>query len=214
MSEDFIIIDGKRYILDPKGQGEYALATNTQEHLDNLTPTEADLLPGVVPSYDATWLQQMEARVGSNMCLLPGCPKGNRGGRSKFCSYRHERTYAARRYRRRQHGVTRWVESVNGIPVRFERKFPRGVSDAKKYFEEHIADGVCQYAGSYDCCPSFRNPYGDPNQARCIIYATFADDLMVWKARNLGLIVRRRYTTTDGQWLADDELPWTPPNSS
>ena len=213
MTHHVIELDGRRYILDESASGQYDAPDHADEHVASLLPTEADILPGVVPSYDTTWVKQMEARVGSDSCLVPGCPKPNRGGRSKFCSYRHERVAAARKYRRKQHGVTRWIESINQIPIRFERQFPKRHADAERFLREHIAEGFCQYAGSDDLCPSVHNPHANSNHPRCLLYATFADDLMVWKGRNRGFLIKRRYTTTDGQWLADEDL-WTPPTSS
>ena len=201
MKSDKFRIGNQDFVITDSGSGEVVLPSDVGEHLEVQRPQEDDILPGQVPEFSADWVAQAQARKNSEYCMLPGCPRKKRPHHlAKFCSYRHERTYQARRYRRRQRGLKRWIESLNGIPFRFERAFPRSMSLAKRLLVEHIADGVCQYRGDNERCPSASNPYNDPDKPRCLIYAVFADDLIMWRGRNIGVTVQRRYTTEDGQW--------------
>lgn len=204
-NRETIKIGGDRYIIDAGAADEYILPADTKAHLEAQLPIETDVLPGIIPEYNAGWRQQMQARVGTSYCYMPGCPKKARA-KGKYCSFRHERAYQARRYRRRHTGRPSWLEMVEGKPVRFERQFPATIRVAKRKFVEHIADGVCQFRGLDNRCPSSSNPYSDPAKPRCLIYGVLSDDLLVWQGRNAGVMVNRRYTSTDGEWKQD----WTP----
>lgn len=189
------------YIITDSGDGKYVLPSDVKDHLEAQQPRRDDILPDQVPEFSADWLAQAEARKGSEACMLPGCPNKKRLHHlAKFCSYKHERAYQARRYRRRQRGLRQWIESIDSLPIRFERSFPRSMSRAKELLARHVAERVCQYGGEDDRCPSSHNPYNDPSKPRCLIYAVMADDLMVWRGRNQGVVVQRRYTTEDGSW--------------
>ena len=207
-TSDVITIGKDRFILDPTGDGRYAQASDLAEQLAAHSPLTEEALPGYIPTYSTNWRLEQQQRVGSGYCLMPGCPKETK---RKFCGYRHERAYQARRYRRRQQGMERWIEVVNGQPVRFERKIAASVQLAKQLFSEHIAPSVCQFKTSSGDCPGSQNTYSDPSKLRCLIYATLADDLMLLSAQHRGFVVDRRYTSSDGAWK--DTL-WTPPNSS
>lgn len=200
MTKKTFEIGGIKYVIDEEADGEYVLPTDTKAHLLAQLPTETDILPGIVPEYNAEWRQQMQARVGTGYCYVPGCPKKARP-KGKFCSYRHERSYQAKRYRRRHEGKPSWLEMVGGIPIRFERQFPATMRVAKRKFVEHIADGVCQFRGLDNRCPSANNTTCNPARPRCLIYGVLADDYMIWKGRHEGKAVKRRYTTSDGIWL-------------
>ena len=206
VDQNVITIGRDRYLLAEDSKGEYALPTFLEEHLEAQRPHQEEALPGYIPVYSTNWYKEAELRDGSGCCLMPGCPK-DAVKNGKFCGYRHERAYQARRYRRRQQGLNSWLEVVNGKPIRFERKLPSSAQGARKAFAEHIAIGVCQYGNTLGKCPSTDNPYADPNHPRCLIYATMADDLLMLTAQRRGYVVDRRYTTIDGAWKAQ---PWKP----
>lgn len=208
-ANDVVTIGRDRYLIHPDGKGEYALPTSLEEHLAAQLPRQEEALPGYIPEYSTTWRREQELQAEAGKCLMPGCPKpAVKRDNGKFCGYRHERAYQARRYRRRKQNITSWLETVNGVAERFERRFPGSMQTARKQFAEHITPGVCQFGGSHGECPSTKNPYADPSLPRCLIYATQADDLLVWTARHRGYVVERRYTTGDGAWK---DQPWTPP---
>ena len=202
---EVVEIGGQRYILDPRGRGEYVLPAETPEHLEAQKPTERDHLPGFVPEYSAEWRRKQSvapASRSSRSCGNIPCPRPAKLGR-KYCSDKCMNLWDNLRRNRRRRNKThsdRWVTLVGGAPAHFERPFPGTMTQAKKLFVEHISEGVCQFRDDTDYCPSSRNPYGDPSFPRCLLYATYADDLMLWQARVSGHPAQRRYTTEDGRW--------------
>ena len=108
--------------------------------------------------------------------------------------------WANLRRNRRRRGLTRYITLFQGAPIHFERVFPGTLAKARRLFIEHISVGVCQFRDEADRCPSTHNPYADPSKARCLIYAVFADDYILWQARVMGRPALRRYTTADGRW--------------
>ena len=108
--------------------------------------------------------------------------------------------WANLRRNRRRRGLTRYITLFQGAPIHFERIFPGTLAKAKRLLAEHIAEGVCQFRDETDHCPSKQNPYADPSKPRCLLYSTYADDYLIWKARVMGHGALRRYTTETGRW--------------
>ena len=196
-------IDGQRYYVDPRGRGEYLIPEHASTHVDAQAPSEADRIPGQIAEYEVEWVDGQARERKRNTCALEGCV---RPARKRFCSTKHAHRYHRRAYARRQRGLDRWVTLYGSTPTHFERPFPRSVTTARRLFLEHISEGVCQYRGLDDFCPSVHNPYADPLRPRCLIYSVYADDYMIWRARHSGIPAGRRYTTPSGEWK---ELPPT-----
>ena len=185
-------IGDQRYYIDPRGRGEYLLPEHLVEHLEVQTPRpEERIEPGVVEEFEPG-AQRRRAK-----CALEGC---NRPARIRFCSFQHQQRFHNRAYKKRQRGLKRWITLVRGKPERFERPFPKSILTARRIFSEHISEGVCQFRGDSDFCPSVANPYADSSLPRCLIYAVYADDLIEMQARASGMPVQRRYTSADGYW--------------
>jgi len=191
-----IEIGGDRYLIDPQGKGEYLLPEDAPAHLEAQELRPADIIPGRVREYETPSGDKREKPV--RLCAYPGCGKR---AKEKWCSEKHRNSYRARLYRRRRKKIKSWVETANGIPLRFERPWAPSFQKARKRFVEHLADGVCQFADDSGQCPSMKNPYNVAGRPRCLIYATYADDLIMWQARIDGFGALRRYTTQDGRWL-------------
>jgi hypothetical protein len=199
--EELVEIGGKPYIIDPKGKGEKDRPSFADEHLVAQTPNAKDVAPGTVPAYSYKWTKGMSkaATTSYTFCGNHPCPKGPLPGR-RYCSNWCMTRASDKRRARRDRGFDRWLDEVGGAAVQFSRPFPRTMQSARRLFVEHISRGVCQFRSEDDYCPSTKNPYADPGVARCLIYATYADDYMIWQARNAGYPARRRYTTEDGRW--------------
>ena len=223
-SNNVVEIGGRRYVIDPKGHGELLKPKHLGEQLAAQKPNEADTIPGQVAAYSYEWTRDQERSRNSShvACFNFPCPKSPKLGR-KYCSnYCMNRANGKRRYRR-ERGLTRWLDLAGGAAVHFHRPFPRSLRRAKNLFIEHISDGVCQFRGEDESCPSTKNTYNDPGLPRCLLYAVYADDLMIWQARNSGQPTRRRYTTEDGRWqkvaygrskLTDNDMAESTPLSS
>lgn len=191
-------IDGQRFYIDPRGRGEYLIPEHAKGQLDAQAPTEADRRPGQVAEYEVEWYDGQAHEKRRLTCALEGC---DRPARKRFCSTRHAHRFHRRAYARRQRGLDRWVTLYGSTPTHFERPFPRSLLTARRFFVEHISEGVCQYRGEDDFCPSVHNPYADRARPRCLIYAVYADDYMIWRARHSGIPAQRRYTTPSGEWV-------------
>lgn len=207
-ANDVIEIGGHRYILDPRGDGRVDSPPHSREHVGIQNPTDADFLEGNIPAYSyQLWARNQERtqhRPASTIppnCMNYPCPKTPLLGR-KYCgNWCMNRATSKRRYRREHSGSDRWLDLVGGAAVHLSRPFPLSYNRAHNLFQNHIGLGVCQFRSDSDYCPSVQNPYADPSQPRCLVYAVYADDLMLWRARNRGRPARRRYTTEDGRWL-------------
>ena len=206
-ANDVIEIGGRRYIIDPRGDGKVDRPPHISEHIRSQEPTDSDFTAGHIPAYSyRLWARNQERPYGHRTptwCMNYPCPKTPLLGR-KYCSnWCMNRANGKRRYRRDYSGLDRWLDLVGGAAVHFSRPFPLSYTTAKNLFQNHIGIGVCQFRGDSDYCPSVENPYADPSNPRCLVYAVYADDLMLWRARNRGRPARRRYTTEDGRWAGD-----------
>mgnify|MGYP001582834632 CR=1 FL=1 len=204
MPREIIEIGGKRYVLDSSGRGEFVVPKSTLDHLEAQKPTTKDLVPGQVPEYSAEWRRsqsKLEKRLPYTKggCQNTPCPRRSKPGRF-YCSDKCMNQWANLRRNRRRRGLTRYITLFRGAPIHFERKFPGTLAMAKRLFIEHISEGVCQFRGEDDYCPSTHNHYADPSKPRCLIYAVFADDYLLWQVRVMGHPALRRYTTSDGRW--------------
>lgn len=199
-SRQLLEIDGDRYYLDPRGRGEYLIPEHVAEHLAAQTPTAADARPGQVAEYEVEWVQGQRREKRRETCVLEGCGLPLPPGATRFCGPVHAHRYAQRAYSRRKRGIERWVTLRGSSAYRFVRPFPKSLRTARRLFVEHICEDVCQYRGDDGLCPSVGNPSCDSARPRCLLYAVYADDLLLWTARHQGVPVERRYTTNDGYW--------------
>ena len=207
MTNERITIDGQRYILDRNAGGEFILPAAALEHIAAQRADTNDIDAGFVPEFAAEKVNVQTPSLPGK-CQLTGC---DRQAKRKFCSRQHEHRYNALKSYRKKRGMASWVTLSGGAPAHYQRQFPSSLERAKRVFTEHIGEGVCQYrivlhlqdGRTGDYCPSIANPYGDPDLPRCLLYATQADDLIIWQARVQGKPASRRYTTPDGRWLGE-----------
>ena len=200
MEKDVSVVEigNKGYIIAADGRGEVVRPAHLGEQLSAHVAKADDQIPGQVPAY-ATKGQVQSAYA---YCANYPCQRFPAEGRVYCSNLCMNRANAKRRYRREK-GHERWLDIVDGAVVHFSRPFPTSLRNAKYLFTEHISTDICQFRSENNICPGVANTYSDPGLPRCLIYATLADDLISWQARNSGRPSRRRYTTEDGRWLEE-----------
>lgn len=200
-----IEIDGQLYYVVAGARGEYVLPDYAPKHLAIHTQLPSDLTTGAVAEYEVDWVYGQRREKRRVRCALEDCDRSLQPGQRRFCSYKHAHRHAQRVYSRHRRGIERWVTLRNSAAYRFVRPFSKSLHTARRLFLEHIAPYGCQYRSDVDeVCPSVHNPNADPLLPRCLIYAVYADDLMLWTGRHHGVPVVRRHTTADGYWKERD----------
>ena len=90
---DVIEIGGRRYIVDPRGDGRVDRPPHAREHMEAQEPTPNDYKPGHISAYGyREWVHRQERaplqpRSARPYCLNYPCPKTPLLGR-KYCSNR------------------------------------------------------------------------------------------------------------------------------